>query len=191
MPIFANFTVIGPGPGVIPVRAGGDGGVGMLLRRGTGGVWMNGVVGRWPESGVSLFDIESDTRLTQDSLDIFNVLSIDNQRTFDTVGMTTRYGTAAKFAGADITTLPDAAHTMFVSVPTAATTIANGFALDWRPAAAVAIRTGGTGGTLPGLVGNRVANYFGGTLAGTTYRGAVEPDVATPWYSGWTTYLRN
>jgi hypothetical protein len=36
-----------------------------------------------------------------------------------------------------------------------------------------------------------VSNYFGGSLAGTTYRGAVEPDVATPWYSGWTVYYRN
>ena len=191
MPIFANFTVLGPGPGVIPVRGGGDGGVGMLLRRGTGGVWMNGVVGRWPESGLSLFDVESDTRLTEDSLDIFNVLSIDNQRTFDTTGMTTRYGTATKFATSNVVSSPDAAHTLFVNVPTAATTIANGFALDWRPATGASIRTAGTGATLPGLSGNRVANYFGGTLAGTAYRGAVEPDVATPWYAGWTVYLRN
>jgi chitodextrinase len=191
MPVWANFTVIGPGPGVIPVRAGGDGGVGLLARRGTGGVWMNGVVGRWPESGLSIFDSETDTRITEDSLDIFNVLSIDNQRTFDTVGMATRYGTEAKFAGSDIESSTDAAHTLFVNVPTAATTIANGFGFDWRPAAAVSIRTGGTGATLPGLVGTRVTNFFGGTMAGTTYRGAVEPDVATPWYSGWTTYLRN
>jgi hypothetical protein len=29
MPVFANFTIMGPGPGVLPVRAGGDGGLGM------------------------------------------------------------------------------------------------------------------------------------------------------------------
>lgn len=192
MPVFANFTIIGPGAGVLPTRAGGDGGVGMLLRRGTGGVWMNGVVGRWPEAGLALFDSSSTyLRLADDSLNIRNVLSIDNPRTFDVAGTSNRFGTEDKFTGANITTSADAAHTLFVSVPTAATSIANGTALDWRPAAGSAIRTGGTGTTLPGLIGNRVNNYFGGTMVGTTYRGAVEPDVATPWYAGWTVYYRN
>lgn len=191
MPVFANFTIIGPGPNVIPVRGGGDGGVGLLVRRGTGGVWMNGVVGRWPESGLSVFDTETSTRITEDSLNIINTLFIDNRRTFDTTGMTTRFGTAARFVNSNLTTSTDAAHTLFVSVPTAATTIANAFAFDWRPATGSALRSGGTGTTLPGLVPNRVSNFFGGTLAGTAYRGAVAPDVATPWYAGWTTYFRN
>ncbi len=192
MPVFANFTVIGPGAGVLPVRPNGDGGVGMVLRRGTGGVWMNGVVGRWPEAGLSLFDSTSTfLRLADDSLNIRNVLSIDNPRTFDVAAASNRFGTEDKFTGANITTSTDAAHTLFVSVPTAATTIATGAVLDWRPAAGSAIRTGGTGTTLPGLIGNRVTNYFGGTMLGTTYRGAVEPDVATPWYAGWTVYYRN
>ena len=190
-PVWANFTVVGPGPGVIPVRPNGDGGVGMLIRRGAGGVYMNGVVARWPEAGLSIFDPETDTRITEDSLDIYNTHFLDNPRTYDTTGMTNRYGTEAKFAGNGITSSAEAAHTFFVSVPSAATTIANGTVFDWRPAAAVAIRTGGTGGTLPGLVPNRVSNFFGGTLAGTTYRGAVEPDAATQWYAGWTVYYRN
>ena len=192
MPVFANFTVIGPGAGVLPVRPNGDGGVGMVLRRGTGGVWMNGVVGRWPEAGMSLFDSTSTfLRLADDSLNVRNVLSIDNPRMFDVAGAVNRFGTADKFSTANIVESPDAAHTLFVSVPTAATTIANGTAIDWRPAAGASIRTGGTGLTLPGLIPNRVNNYFGGALAGTTYRGAVEPDVATPWYAGWTVYYRN
>jgi hypothetical protein len=191
MPVFANFTIIGPGAGVLPVRAGGDGGVGLLVRRGTGGVWMNGVVGRWPEAGLSVFDTETNDRITSDSLNIRNVLFIDNPRTFDVAGATNRFGTSDKFTTANITSSTDAAHTLFVNVPTAATTIANGTAIDWRPAAGASIRTGGTGTTLPGLVGNRVNNYFGGTLAGTTYRGAVEPDAASPWYAGWTAYFRN
>ena len=106
-------------------------------------------------------------------------------------GSTNRFGTEDKFTGANITTSTDAAHTLFVSVPTAATSIANGFALDWRPAAGASIRTGGTGATLPGRVGSRVTNFFGSTMVGTTYRGAVEPDAASPWYAGWTTYYRN
>lgn len=191
MPVYANFTVIGPGPGVVPVRAGGDGGVGLLVRRGTGGVWMNGVVGRWPESGLSVFDPETDTRITEDSLNIINTLFIDNARTFDSTGLSNRFGLETRFTGNNLVTSTDAAHTAFVNVPNAATEIANDFAFDWRPAVGSPLRTGGTGATLPGLVPNRVTNFFGGTMAGTTYRGAVEPDVATPWYAGWTTYYRN
>ena len=191
MPVFANFTIIGPGPGVLPVRAGGDGGVGMLVRRGTGGVWMNGVVGRWPETGLSVFDPETSTRITEDSLNIINNLFVDNPRTYDVAGATNRFGTEDRFATSNNTTSTDAAHTLFVNVPSAATPVTNGFAFDWRPAAGSALRTGGTGATLPGLVPNRVNNYFGGTMAGTTYRGAIAPDAPTQWYAGWTTYYRN
>jgi hypothetical protein len=191
MPVFANYTIIGPGPGVLPVRAGGDGGVGMLVRRGTGGVFMNGVVGRWPEAGLSVFDPETNTRITEDSLNIINTLFIDNPRTFDVAGATNRFGTADKFTNNNITTSTDAAHTLFVNVPAAATTIPNGFNFDWRPAAGSALRTGGTGATLPGRAANRVGNFFGGSLAGTAYRGAIAPDAAPQWYAGWTTYYRN
>jgi hypothetical protein len=191
MPVFANYTIIGPGPGVLPVRAGGDGGVGMLVRRGTGGVFMNGVVGRWPESGVSVFDPETSTRITEDSLNIINTLFIDNLRPYDTVGMATRFGTASRFTANNHIVSTDAAHTIFVNVPNAATTVANGFNFDWRPAAVSPLRAGGTGATLPGLIPNRVNNFFGGTLQGTTWLGAIAPDAPTQWYAGWTTYYRN
>jgi len=192
MPVIANFTVIGPGAGVLPVRSNGDGGVGMLLRRGTGGVWMNGVVGRWPEAGLSGFDSTATfARLSADSLDVFNTLFTNNPRTFDTPGATNRWATADKFASANITTATTGAHSLFVSVPDSSVVIANGATFDWRPAAGAAIRTGGTGTTLPGLTGNRVANFFGGSLAGTTYLGAIAPDAATQWYAGWTAYYRN
>ncbi len=193
MPVIANFTVIGPGAGVLPVRPNGDGGVGMLLRRGTGGVWMNGVVARWPEAGLSMFDSTATyARLAADSLDVFNTLFTNNPRTFDVAGATNRFGTSDKFAAANIIANTNAgAHALFVSVPDSSVTIANGATFDWRPAAASALRAGGTGTTLPGLTGNRVANFFGGTLAGTTYLGAIEPDAATQWYAGWTAYFRN
>jgi len=44
---------------------------------------------------------------------------------------------------------------------------------------------------LPGRIPTRVTNYFGGTMAGTTYVGAVDPAATTPWTAGWTTYFRN
>ena len=191
MAVFANYTIIGPGPNVLPPRAGEDGGIGMLVRRGTGGVYMNGVVGRWPEAGLAVFDPETSARITEDSLNIINTLFIDNDRTYDYVGATNRFGTEDRFTGNNLQTSTDAAHTLFVNVPSAATTVANAFAFDWRPAAGSLLRTGGTGATLPGLIPNRVTNFFGGTMQGTTYRGAVAPDVSNPWYAGWTTYYRN
>jgi len=192
MPVVANFTIVGPGAGVLPVRSGGDGGVGMLLRRGTGGTWMNGVVARWPESGLSMFDSTATfARLAADSLDVFNTLLANNGRAFDVAGATNRFGTADKFTDANITTSTAAAHLLFTSIPDSSVAVANGASLDWRPATGSALRSGGTGTTLPGKTGTRVNNFFGGSLAGTTFLGAIAPDAAAPWYAGWTTYFRN
>ncbi|MDQ8151655.1 MAG: fibronectin type III domain-containing protein [Gemmatimonadota bacterium] len=192
MPVVANFTILGPGGGVLPVRSGGDGGVGMLLRRGTGGTWMNGVVARWPESGLSMFDSTATfARLAADSLDVFNTLLANNGRAFDVAGATNRFGTADKFTDANITTSTAAAHLLFTSIPDSSVAIANGASLDWRPATGSALRSGGTGTTLPGKTGTRVGSFFGGSLAGTTFLGAIAPDAAAPWYAGWTAYYRN
>ncbi|MFM8603702.1 MAG: fibronectin type III domain-containing protein [Gemmatimonadota bacterium] len=192
MPVVANFTILGPGAGVLPVRSGGDGGVGMLLRRGAGGTWMNRVVARWPESGLSMFDSTATfARFAADSLDVFNTLLANNGRAFDVAGATNRFGTEDKFTGANITTSTAAAHLLFTSIPDSSVAIANGATLDWRPATGSALRSGGTGTTLPGKTGTRVGSFFGGSLAGTTFLGAIAPDAATPWYAGWTAYFRN
>ncbi len=191
MPVFANFTIVGPGAGVLPARPNGDGGLGANLRRGTGGVWMNGVLARWPEAAFSVFESETNTRITEDSLNIRNLVLADNPRDYDAVGATNRFGTQDKFTNNAMRSSTAAAHTLFTNVPAAATTIANGFAFDWRPAAGSILATGGTGTTLPGRIPTRVTNYFGGTMAGTTYVGAVDPASATPWTAGWTTYYRN
>ena len=191
MPVFANFTVVGPGPGVLPVRSGGDGGLGANIRRGTGGVWMNGVITRWPEAAISLFDPETNQRLTEDSLNIRNLVLADNNRNFDAVGANNRFGQESKFENAQIRTATTAGHTLFTNLPAANVPVTNGFALDWRPATGSPLREGGTGATLPGRIPNRVGNFFGGTLQGTTYIGAVDPAATDPWYAGWTVYRVN
>ena len=194
MPVFANFTVVGPGPGVLPVRAGGDGGLGANIRRGTGGVWMNGVIARWPEAALSVFDQETNQRITEDSLNIRNLFLADNNRSFDAAGATNRFGQAEKFANNNIRTATTATHTLFANVPAANVEVANGLALDWRPAAGAAgqpLREGGTGPTLPNIISNRLGNFFGGSVTGTTYVGAIDPASTDPWYAGWTTYFRN
>ena len=191
MPVWANFTVIGPGPGVVPVRPNGDGGVGAVIRRGTGGVYVNGVLARWPEAGLSVFDPSTDDRLSTDSLNIRNIVMADNARSFDAVGASNRFGQESKFTNNEIRTSTDAAHTLFANVPAVDVTIANGTSFDWRPATGSILRTGGTGATFPGLIPNRVGNFFGGTLTGTSYIGAIDPAATTQWYDGWTTYYRN
>ena len=54
MPVWANFTLIGPGP-VADIPADGNGAV---LRRGTGGTLFNGIMGRW--KGIAL-DVRDDS----------------------------------------------------------------------------------------------------------------------------------
>ena len=191
MPVFANFTVVGPGAGVLPVRAGGDGGLGANIRRGTGGVWMNGVIARWPEAAISIFDQETNTRLTEDSLNLRNLLFAENARDYDAVGATNRFGTVDKFANASIRTSAATANSLFLTLPAAATEVANNAALDWTPVAGSLLTTGGTGTTLPGRVPQRVTNFFGGTMAGTTFVGAADPAATDKWWTGWTAYYRN
>ncbi len=191
MPVFANFTVVGPGAGILPARPNGDGGLGANIRRGTGGVWMNGVLARWPEAAFSIFDPETNTRITEDSLNIRNLVLADNARDYDAAGATNRFGTADKFANNGMRSTTAATNTLFVNVPAATVSIANNFAFDWRPATGSILATGGTGATLPGRIGTRVTNYFGGTMAGTTYVGAIDPASTAQWYAGWTTYYRN
>ena len=53
VPVFANFTLVGPGTGTT-ITSGGD--VGMVLRRGTGGYLTNGIVARWQRQGLSVRD---------------------------------------------------------------------------------------------------------------------------------------
>lgn len=191
MPVWANFSIVGPGPGVVPVRPNGDGGVGAVIRRGAGGVYVNGVLARWPESAMSIFDQPTDDRLSADSLNIRNLVMADNGRSFDAVGANNRFGQESKFTNNEIRTSAAAAHTLFANVPAVDVTIANGTSFDWRPATGSILTTGGTGGTFPGRIPNRVANFFGGTLTGTSYIGAIDPAATSQWYDGWTTYYRN
>ena len=56
IPLVTNFTLIGCGD---VACSGSGGGFGMMLRRGTGGYYVNGVIARFPRAGVSLRDPET------------------------------------------------------------------------------------------------------------------------------------
>src|SRR5919112_1604241 len=59
VPTVANFTLVGTGS---QASSGASGGVGIMLRRGTGGYYVNGIVARWPNAGVSVRNAETYAR---------------------------------------------------------------------------------------------------------------------------------
>jgi hypothetical protein len=189
MPVFANFTIVGTGPGVLPAP---NGGYGIVARRGTGGTWVNGILARLGNRAVNVRDAFTDTLLTRDSLSLRSLYLAENVANFDPAG-SAQFGQAARFATAAVDTAATGttAASLFTALP-AVGTVATTAALDWRPAATApaAIRTGGLATFAAPLTG-RMAGFFGGTVQATSYRGAVDPAAQTPWYAGWTVYSRN
>lgn len=176
-PIFANFTLVGTGAGVVDATSGG---VGVMLRRGTAGVYVNGIVARWPRAALSLRDQTTLDRIGDGSLVIRNLYLAENGPTFQAASGTTVQGTvdvaanAIEVAGAGTT-----ATSIFTSLPAAPTSAGN---LDWALAANVAPRTGGTG-AFTGALATQAGTY----VTGTSYRGAADP-AGVKWWSGWTNY---
>ena len=181
-PVFANFTIIGPGAGVFTPADGN----GAVIRRGSAGTLVNGVIGRWPGVGISLRDAASDNLRQVDSLMVRNVLLVDNGSNFEPVG--TNFGANLNNAAYNIATGTGVTG-LFASLPAQPTapTLAT---LDWTPAAGSALATGGMATFAGTPIAGRVNNYFGGTVAATAFRGAADP-AGAKWWQGWTVYVRN
>jgi hypothetical protein len=175
MPVFANFTVIGPGAGVF-AQADGNGSV---IRRGSGATFVNGIIGRWPQYGISLRDAESNALLGLDSVTVRNVILVDNASNFEPTG--TNFGQNLNIPANNIQSLTGIAALITSVAPSS---------LDWTPATASAARTGGLSAFTGTKIAARVAGYFGGTMLGTTYIGAADPNGAK-WWAGWTSYATN
>ncbi|HMS01933.1 MAG TPA: hypothetical protein PKE51_03120, partial [Gemmatimonadaceae bacterium] len=168
-PIVANFTLVGTGPGVVPA----GGGIGMMLRRGTAGFYVNGVIANWPNAAISLRDASTEARATSGELLVRNILHTESVRTFETgSGRFTVDTTANAILGTSTNTAG-----LF-------TTFAQGN-FDWTPAAASPARTGG----LAAFTG-ALATKAGTVVTGTAYRGAADP-AGAKWWQGWTIYARN
>jgi len=192
MNVFANFTLVGTGTtgGTVPT----SGGVGMVLRRGTGGYYVNGVVANWPRAAISLRDSTTNNRFTADSLIARNLYFADNGalasgQSFDPTG--TNFGQQAAFAGRNSNITVAAAGTttasLFSGFPTAISANTTAAAFDWSPAASSAISTGGLA-TFSGDA--RIAARVGTFIIPTAYRGAAAPG-GVKWWAGWTNYARN
>ena len=173
----ANFTLIGF-PNTVTLPAGG--GRGVVLRRGTGGYYVNGVVARNTNGGLSLRDnATTGARVTAGFLDVRNHLVAEsaslldastNVTTFDTTGKGLRHQPATTAAS------------LFTALPG---TPVNGTSFDWTPVAGSAATTGG----LSTFTGN-IAAKAGTFVAPTTYVGAADP-AGTKWWAGWTNYAAN
>ena len=191
MNVFANFTMIGTPTGVtVP----GSGGVGAVLRRGTGGYYLNGVLARWPRAGISLRDSTSNNRFQVDSLIVRNLYFAENGvlaagANFD-VASATNFGTESAFTAKNSNIVVGAstvtAASLFTNLPTVSgTTTGANFA--WSPAASSPIATGGLNSF---TADPRIAARVGTFITPTAYRGAAAPGGAK-WWANWTSYARN
>jgi len=170
-PVFANFTVIGPGTGVFP----GDG-HGAVIRRGSGATMVNGIIGRWPANGISLRDAESNNLRLADSVVVKNLILSDNGSNFEPAG--SNFGQNFNNASNSIRQVPGVA-ALFTSLAPAS--------LDWTPSASSAARTGGMASFTGTSIAARTGVFFGGALVGTSYIGAADPN-GVKWWAGWTAY---
>jgi hypothetical protein len=177
MPVFANFTMIGTGD---IANVGSGGGIGMVLRRGTGGTYINGVVARWPRRAISVRDSTTFNREAADSLIVSNVLFAENAAgNFEADSVKQRLG-AAGFDSSGVTAA--SLFTAFPATINASTTVAS---FDWTPAAASPAATGGLN-AFTGLIQTRAGTF----IQPTPYRGAAAP-AGPKWWEGWTAYFQN
>lgn len=181
MPVWANFTLIGPGP-VADIPADGNGAV---LRRGTGGTLFNGIMGRWKGIAIDVRDDLTSNHITTDSLNFANLILAQNGFNFDTAGA--NFADSATVEAASNNTVRAYAST--VSVDTLLGINLTPTALDWTPKAGSPATTGG-GTFVPPLFGGRTGSFFEGTMPVTAYVGAADP-AGTKWWQGWTAYNIN
>jgi len=180
MPVFANFTLVGTGSATI---SGQNGGVGMVLRQGTGGTFINGIVARFSGRAISVRNEFTDTLRMRDSLTLRNLLLAGNAANFDIAGPNF-FGQADKFTNAAIEESAATPSSLFVSLPAAGANPTSAAQLDWTPAAGSPAATGGLT-TFPAIIAARAGSF----IVPTAYRGAADP-AGAKWWAGWTVYFR-
>lgn len=178
-PLFANFTLVGTGPGVVDATSGG---VGMMLRRGTGGYYVNGIVARWPLAAISLRDASTKARVDEGDLMIRNLLLAENGAVFQpqAAGSSTLQFDL-DLAANEIEVTDQPTESLFAGFP--ATPTLEG--LDWTPAGGSPAATGGAT-TFPEAIAAKAGDF----VTPTSYRGAADPN-GPKWWEGWTNYARN
>ncbi|MEP6729252.1 MAG: fibronectin type III domain-containing protein [bacterium] len=191
IPLVANFTLIGCGQ---QSCMGASGGHGMMLRRGTGGYYVNGVIARWSADGISMRDSatwvragSTRTPAATADLQIRNILFAEtNGKVFQTpVNQASNPQSDLDLTANNLTLSTATASSLFAAIPAVAATPADIAAFDFSPAAGSPIATGG----LSAFTG-AIQTKAGTVVTATAYQGAVAPG-GTKWWQGWTTYVRN
>jgi hypothetical protein len=185
-PLWANYTLVGPGTGVFSTTDGG----GAVVRRGSGGSFVNGLIARWPGTGFSIRDTESGNLMNVDSLIVRGLLLVENGSNYEAPA-NGRFGdrlqtnaTAWKIATGTLAAVFPGA------LPTRTTDPVTVASLNLKPAASSPAATAGLNAFTGTAIANRVAGYLGGTVTATSYVGAADPAATTNWYEGWTAWLR-
>jgi hypothetical protein len=185
MPVVANFTLIGTGD---VATSGSSGGIGLMLRRGTAGYYVNGILARWPRGAISVRDAETYMRAgdtqTQDlaahDMAVKNVLLVESSVAFQAgTGQNT-----LDMAGNAIVSGAGTLEDIFTAFPAAVTGTTTAAAFDWTPKAGSAATTGGLA-TFTG----KLLTAAGTVALGTAYVGAVNP-AGPKWFQGWTVYAQ-
>lgn len=196
IPVFANFTLVGAGsewenPG---------GNYGMMLRRGTGGLYVNGVVTRYARAAVSLRGQNTWARHEEGNLRLRNLYVSGTNGVFQAEDLTNANLENRQFVpdlaehaleAGDVTVAG-----LFAGVPAdrTAALAATAATFDWTPAAGSPIASGGltSFASLPQrLIAATEANQHpNSTIEPTAFRGAADPD-GPKWWEGWTYYARN
>ena len=189
IPVIANFTLVGTGA---TATSGASGGIGMMLRRGTGGYYVNGVVARYPRAGVSLRDQATYanraggtpvTDLNTADLAVKNVYFTENAVIFQGANGT-NVQNSLDLPGNALVDGTATTASLFTAFPAAVTETTTASDFDWTPANAAPITAGG----LTTFTG-KLATAAGTTVTGTTYLGAADPSGAK-WWQGWTVYAQ-
>ena len=151
----------------------------MMLRRGTGGYYVNGVVTRWPSYAITLRDAATNQRITDGDLLLRNLLLAGNGATFepDDAASTTRHYSVDLTASA-IEVSASTPASLFTSLT------ASLEGLDWTPPAGSPAATGGLA-AFTGAIAARAGTF----VTPTTYRGAADP-AGAKWWAGWTNYAQ-
>src|SRR6476659_9911498 len=136
IPLVANFTIIGCGQASC---VGSGGGHGLMLRRGTGGYYVNGVIARWPTDGISLRDAQTYDRAgTTPTPSATADLQVRNIVFAETNGKVFQAPSATQFAldltANNLTLSAATAASLFAGIPAVAATPTSVNEFDFTPA---------------------------------------------------------
>ncbi|HET9425314.1 MAG TPA: hypothetical protein VFO55_08090 [Gemmatimonadaceae bacterium] len=197
-PVVANFTLVGTGA---TATSGTSGGIGMMLRRGTAGWYVNGLIARFPRAGISVRDAETWARagsaatpdLATADLAVKGILMVETPTAFEPqAGGSSTIQNAFDLAGNSIANNASVTSaTLFTAFPATAGTATTAASFDWTPVTGSAATSGGLAsfsGKLAAAAATPLASGSG-TVAGTSYVGAAQPGGAK-WWAGWSNYAQ-